>query len=431
MATDRWVLLGLAPPRAEWARDLTRWASSAAVPAEFVKCLSADEARVRLRSGRRWSALLVDASVAALDPDLVADAGSVGVTVLLVRNGLSPGWSPSQLGIAATLSEVFGRDELLDALAAHAIRVPVADQLPPALSESTRPAVWQGTLLGVCGPGGTGASTIAIALAQGLAPDPRNARGVLLADLALRADLAMLHDATDLGPGIQELVDGHRLGHPDPEEIARHTFEVPARGYRLLLGLRRPGAWSALRPRAVDETLAGLRRTFPVVVADFTGDVEGETECGSLDVQERNHLARAVASSADLVLVVGAPGLTGVHALARLLGELVGAGVATSRLVPMLSRAPRDPGTRSQIGRALAELAPGPWALATPIWVRERKIEQSLRDGSALPRQLVDAVTVPVSALLDSRPQGNFQGAEADERVAPGSLGVWPGDGGP
>ena len=65
----------------------------------------------------------------------------------------------------------------------------------------------------------------------------------------------MLHDAQDLGPGAQELVEAHRLGRPEPDEVWRTTFDVPRRGYRLLLGLRRPEAWSALRPRAIDASI--------------------------------------------------------------------------------------------------------------------------------------------------------------------------------
>ena len=177
-------------------------------------------------------------------------------------------------------------------LTSHCQMIGRGDQLPPALDESAAP-LWLGQLFSVCGPGGTGASTLAIALAQGLAADARNGRRVLLADLARRADQAMLHDAQDLGPGVQELVEAHRLGRPEPDEVWRTTFDVPRRGYRLLLGLRRPEAWSALRPRAIDASIVGLRRSFQVVVADVTGDVEGEAEGGSVDVEERNHLARS------------------------------------------------------------------------------------------------------------------------------------------
>ena len=61
MNVERYVVLGLARPRSAWFSDISRWATAAAIPVEFVKCLGPDEARARLASGRRWSAFLVDA----------------------------------------------------------------------------------------------------------------------------------------------------------------------------------------------------------------------------------------------------------------------------------------------------------------------------------------------------------------------------------
>ncbi len=46
--TERYVLLGLAPARAAWFRSVGSWANSGALPAEFVKCLSAEEVAARL-----------------------------------------------------------------------------------------------------------------------------------------------------------------------------------------------------------------------------------------------------------------------------------------------------------------------------------------------------------------------------------------------
>ena len=131
------------------------------------------------------------------------------------------------------------------------------------------------------------------------------------------------------------------------------TFDVPRRGYRLLLGLRQPEAWSALRPRAIDASIEGLRRSFQVVVADVTGDVEGEAEGGSADVEERNHLARSAALHSSVVVVVGAPGMKGVYSLAA-----SGAVVDRHRRVAGSDRAgdqpvaaqPAEPGPRSGAG---------------------------------------------------------------------------------
>ena len=59
------------------------------------------------------------------------------------------------------------------------------------------------------------------------------------------------------------------------------------------------------------------------VVADVTGDVEGEAEGGSADVEERNHLARSAVLNSSVVVAVGAPGMKGVHSLA-VAGAIVG-----------------------------------------------------------------------------------------------------------
>ena len=62
MAGARYVLLGLAQARSGWFRDVAQWATTGAIAAEFIKCVSAEEVRARLAGGRPFSALLVDAT---------------------------------------------------------------------------------------------------------------------------------------------------------------------------------------------------------------------------------------------------------------------------------------------------------------------------------------------------------------------------------
>jgi len=284
-------------------------------------------------------------------------------------------------------------------------------------------------MFAVCGPGGTGASTVAIALAQGFGFDARNGNRVLLADLARRADQAMLHDALDLGPGVQELVEAHRLSRPDAEEVRRITFDVPRRGYRLLLGLRQPEAWAALRPRALDAGIEGLRRSFQLVVADVTGDVEGESDGGSLDVEERNHMARTTVLHSTVVVATGAPGLKGIHSLAGLIRALMRVGVEADRIVAVVNRSPRHPRARAEASRALAGLLGGPdvtLALASPVHVPERKMEEILRDGSPLPGAIVEPVVRAVQAVAE-RKADSPSPVVGPTRIAPGSLGSSPG----
>lgn len=432
---ERWVLLGLAPARATWFRDVSRWSTAGALPAEFVKCRSVEEVRARLGAGRPWSALLVDGATPGLDRDVVAAAAAAGVPAFIVRppadpSGRAQGRRPAgldALGAAAFLPATFGRDELLDVLSLHAEPVGRGDRLPTAIDDP-EVGMWRGRLIAVCGPGGTGATTLAAALAQGLGSDVRYGQRVLLADLALRADLAVLHDATDLGPGLQELVDAHRMGSPSPADIVAATFEVPGRPYRLLLGLRRQAAWAALRPRATTAALDGLRRAFALVVADVSGDVEGETDSGAIEVEERNHLARTAVRTADVVLAVGSPGVKGIHSLALQLRALAGTGVAPHRLVPVVNRAPRDPRARAALASALGSLAPGASSLAAPLWVRERKLEDAWRDTRPLPAALVKPLSAAAAAHLE-RIADMAPPLLAPAAVLPGSIGHWP-DGG-
>jgi hypothetical protein len=429
LAAERYVLLGLAPARAGWFESVAQWAMSASIAAEFVKCVSAEEIRARLASGRQHSALLVDLSLPAFDRDLVDASLAASTPVIVVRSGGGPTISARDLDdlrISASLPPVFGPEDLLEVLAAHCQPVGRGNRLPPALDESLSP-LWLAPLYAVCGPGGTGASTIAIALAQGLGQDPRYGRRVLLADLARRADQAVLHDAIDLGPGVQELVEAHRIHRPGPDEVARMTFDVPRRGYRLLLGLRQPEAWAALRPRAIDAGIAGLRRTFQVVVADVTGDVEGESDGGSFDVEERNYLARAAAVHSTVTVAVGGPGLKGTHSLATLIRSLIRAGVAPSRIVAAVNRAPRHPRARAESARALTDLltdAGIQLPLAGPVHLPERKVEDAWRDGAALPPALVEPVVRAVEAVAD-RVADAAPPNVGPVRITPGSLGTW------
>lgn len=427
MPEERFVLLGLAPVRAAWFDSVAQWTTSAAIAAEFVKCMSADEVRARLASGRRHSALFVDASVPAFDRDLVDLCTEFHTPVIVVRDRRQPVPIAADVRIAAQLPAGFGPDDLLDVLAHHCRPVSTGAVLPPLLADTGPATFWQAPLVTVTGAGGTGASTTAIALASGLSGDPRYGGRVLLADLARRADQAMLHDSADLGPGLQELVDAHRTSRPQPDDVARMTFAVPRRGYHLLLGLRTPESWSALRPRAVDAALAGLRRSFQMVVADVTGDFEGESEGGSIDVQERNHLARSAALQATVNVVVGVPGLKGIHSLATTVRHMAKAGVDPGRMVLVLNRSPRHPGSRAESARALADLLDGyglEVALAGPVHVPERKLEDALRQGTPLPGAVVEpvtrAVTVVVDRLADTAPPDT-----APARITPGSLGTW------
>ncbi len=432
---ERYVLLGLARARADWFRTVSQWSTSASLPAEFVRCVSAEELRARLTSGRSFSAALVDGATPGVDRDLIAMASEAGCAVLVVDDGhATRDWR--ELGAAAVLASAFSRDELLEVLAATSAMVGSAtvDDAQPELRDVRS----RGRLIAVTGPGGTGASVTAIALAQGFATgeglsSPRGRRqaprppSVLLADLCRTADQAMLHDSRVVVPGIQELVEAHRTSTPLHQQLLDQTFEVPQRGYRLVLGLRRARHWVAIRPRALDATLDSLQRLADIVVADVDPDVEGEADAGSTDVEERNLLSRATLTRADAAMVVGEPSMKGLFALVRTLSDLLGLGVPVDRLIPVISRSPRSPRQRAEISSSLADLlasSAGTTAdrLVAPVHIPTRDLDAALRDGVALPGAGPRILAGVVLAVLDRAGDVPPEPAASPVPVAPGSL---------
>jgi len=429
MATERYVTLGLARVRASWFTDVARWSTSGSLAMDFVKTVSADEVRARLESGRPFSALLIDGGLPGVDRDLLQLARERGCAPIVVVDGSARDWAA--IGAVDTLPTDFGRTELEAVLAEHATPIGRPDDLPgQAETPPDHPGGFRARVVAVTGPGGTGRSVIAMAVAQGTASDPAHADTVVLADLALHADQAVLHDAGDVIPGILELVEAHRSGAPTPEEVRALTFDVVDRRYRLLLGLRRHRDWTALRPRAVRAALDGLRRSATLVVADVDDDLEGEAATGSADVEDRNLLARTAIDLADVVVVVGAPGTKGAHSLLRVVRDCLAAGVRADRIVAVVNRAPRGRSARAELARAVTELLaasdPGR-TLLSPVFVPERRgLDDVLRDGVPLPDALVQPIAGAVRSRLESVPERRVPSpSHAPVLVQAGSLGSW------
>ena len=420
---DRFVVLGLARPRAEWFRSVSQWATSASIPAEFLKCVSVEELRARLQGGRSHSAVLLDGSMPSVDRDLIQAARAVGCPVIVVDDGRARrDWR--SLGAVSVLPAALTREMLLDALAAHASMV--GRNSVPTLEDISIEQVAIGSVAAVCGAGGAGTSTVAAALAQGLGAGTFG--DVLLADLALNAEQAMLHDVRDLAPGIQELVEAHRSRLCTDDEVRALTFHVVARQYHLLLGLRRTRHWSTLRARSFEAAYESVRRTFDVTVCDVTADFEGEDAGGSVDVEERNLMARTAVLGADVVFAVGRPGVKGVHALVRVLSDLAEIGVATKRIVPVFNVAPRQPRARAELTAALADLAGVVMTngkLPAPLFLPVRKVDQAMRDAVPLPAPLPGQLTAAFDVVIQRAGAREISAEREPELVAPGSLGAW------
>ena len=427
MARERFVVLGLAHVRSTWFREVGRWSTNAAAPIDFVKCVSAEELQAILEGGRAVSALMVDAGLPAVDRDLIDRARTIGAGVIVVDDGrVRRNWH--ELGVQAVIPPDFDRDDLLNVLQTYSTPIRALDRVPTA--DSTTTDGWRGHLVAVTGIGGVGASTLAMAIAQGIAEDPRNRGLVTLVDLALDADQALLHDAGDVAPGLQELVDAHRGGTPPVHVVHDFFFDVDRRGYSLLVGLRQHRDWTVIRPRAFAAALTNVQRAFRFVIADIDGDFEGEDETGSIDVEERNLLARHTVTHADVVMLVGTSSIKGLRAIARSTRQLRSLGVDPARMIVVINRAPRNPKRRAEISRTLAALTDEP-ALPNPIFVGDRnRIDQLLRDGAPLPTALCAPLSRAVVQTIGDLPR-NAAIEEPPATVRPGSLGAWSSGAGP
>jgi hypothetical protein len=425
MNLDRWVVLGLARPRSSWFSELAKWSTAATVPVDFIKCMSSDEVCARLTSGRAHSALLVGSDVRGLDRDLIDSTTSVGAAVIVVDPNSGRNWA--DLGISGALPATFDRAELMTVLAEHA---PPIRQVRTTTGTHTADTTTgtRGHLVAVTGSGGSGTSTVAMALAQALGNQPDSQSMVLLADLARNGEQAMLHDARNVVPGVQELVDAHRVGRLPSEEIRALTFDAVGRGYHLLLGLRRTRDWTAIQTRAFEAALDGLQRAYGCVIADVDAEVEGESETGSIDVEDRNLFARTTFARADIVLVTGLAGVKGLHSLTRTLRDLSSFGIPVGRLLPVIGRAPRSPRRRIEIRAVLGELMSADELsdLRSPVYVPDRKdLEIALRDGVQLPHALGAALLRPVEAFLSDSPQRPESESAEPVAVQAGVLGSW------
>lgn len=427
MSAQRYVVLGLARVGAPWFSDVARWSTSAALPVEFVKAISADEARVRLESGRAFSALLVDESVVGFDRELLATADDHGCAVLVVSAG-GPG--VSLVPPAHLLPRDLTRDDLLRSLAQ--VCSPIDRRVEPTRAGEPGPAGARGQLVAVTGSGGTGASTIAMGLAQLLAADPRRSEQVCLADCCLVADQGTLHGAPDVVPSVLELSEAHRLGRPGADDVRSHTWRVADRAYHLLLGLRQRRDWTSLRSRSFDAALASLRSSYALVVADVDDDVDGERSTGSVDLEERNAMARTVLAEADVVVVVGLPDTIGVHHLLRVTRDVLALGVAPRRILPVFNRSSAGRRARSQLAHSfgqLLDLSDAP-AVAAPMHVAtKRGVDLAIRDGRPLPDGWLENLSATVDGLLGLGQSTSPGRGRQLVAVTPGELGGWADDG--
>lgn len=424
MPSDRYVILGLGRSRSKWFSDVAVWSSAGAVPADFVKCLSVAEVKQKLNALQPTSILMLEAGTPGVDADLIHSVRSHEIaTVVVCPKDLQQKWL--DIGATAVLPQSFSPPELLNVLSAHGSLITRTsnEEIAQAVADITSHT---GKLIAVCGPGGTGTSTIASVIAQTLSDDVMNTELVCLVDMARNADLAMLHNIDDVVPGLEEVIESNRNRRASAEDLHSFTFHIQPRGYRLVLGSQRPGAWTSMSKRSIEFTLEGLRAAFNYVIADITGDFEGELDGGSIDVEERNALARLTARTADIIVVVGSSGLKGTHSMIRTVNELLRMNIAPERIFPTVNRTHKKLMGEKETTAALKALTHRNGVSASvndPGFVIEKPIEHIWRNEERFPKQLCSQVYKVIETAVE---QSEISGGVTilPEPIAPGSLGI-------
>lgn len=429
------VVLVLVAGRSSWHRSIAGLADAGLAPLALQRCLSADELLSQATACGRAGVAVVDANALGVGRDLFARLHQLGWGALVVDGERSARrWTT--LGADATVSP----DAPAAELARLAIGIAKARPERRVRQAEDTDAPWErlattgpeheptdprprGRLVCVLGPGGTGTSTVARAIAEAAAdrePEP----SVLLADFARRAHQALLHGMARESGGLDELLDLCRLRVPQLAPLVSRPSVVR---YHLLTGRRRPSAWASWGPFARRAALETLLGDYDLVVADCDGELEGSAECGSPDVEQRHALQRACVRSADLVVVVGREGLGGLASLLQLVADLRRVGDDDVPIAVVLRASASARSLRRASRRLVARRSKAgelPEFLLPPIPLPEVDVERSVIDGCRLPATLVRSC-VPLVDLVEEQPTrqvSDIDTALVPTAVAPGSL---------
>jgi len=340
MSGRRYVVLGLASGSPTWMAEATRRLATAGVAGELLVCAGVADLGNRLASGRPFSALLVDHRTVGLDRELIDRASAAGCPVVVVgRTGDRARWQG--LGAVDVLDDSLDPDDLAQPLRRHGPPIGSArsfnddDHLPlPRTPVDVAP--WQGRIVAVTGPGGTGASSVARALTDGLGRDVRFRESVVLVDACLEADQARLHGLTADHRDLQSAVQAHRGGDPDGDGLTSLLVADADWPYRLLPGIRRRRDWPAIGGASLRATLANLARHHLVTVVDVDPFIDLAPPDQPVGPATPGEPARVVMGLADLVIVVGRPGTKGTMAASRVVANLADDGLADERCLTLM-----------------------------------------------------------------------------------------------
>lgn len=422
MSGAPYAIIGLGRPRSPWFRNITSWANSGALGASFAKAYSCTEVRQQLASSRFWSVLLIDASFSAVAQDVLSDADEMGVPVVFVGSPLAGSSTEITQQHHPVLATDFSRHALAETLSQHArvVGLPDAREITQAITSAT---TWKGSLIGVTGPGGTGASTVAMALSQHLGAEAIDPGSVVLVDATRNAEQSVLHNIAQVTTSIEDLIEANRLRLDEPDNTKALASDLDNRGYSLIAGVRKASAWTTFGRSSIDRSLEALRSAFIHSVVDITADFETRASCGSADIEDRNGLSLATARACDLLVIVGAPGVKGTYSTWQILRDLLDIGVDAQRVMVLFNACPRSPLARRNMASALGSFLPASTDLGGVHFTGQHNLEPALVDATPLPAKFVKQAGEPVRKQLEVL--GKSQVDDRPVLIEPGSMGIF------
>lgn len=296
----------------------------------------------------RPRAVLVDASMAWVDRDLVVTLRRAGVEVFAVGNSERP---LAEIGVRcvdadATAEAVAGALHRLEALASTS----VASVAMERATTGHVVAVWGGA-------GSPGRTTFAVQLAVEAAA---GGTSTLLIDAdvwaACVAQLLSLNESPSIAQAARSAADGW----PSP---LTESLQAGPHGLQVLAGLARAELWPEIREEAWRAVLSMARTSFELVVVDIGASIEEDEELAFDRVPYRRNLVTTTTldHADDIVLVTGADPVSlrrAVVAHRTLTERQTGGGVNTrtaAGLDIVLNRVPRAGRRLQDCSRAVNE----------------------------------------------------------------------------
>ncbi len=184
-----------------------------------------------------------------------------------------------------------------------------------------------GLAIGVLGVGGSGASTIAMAVAQSFAGEHR----VNLIDLVVEGSQRMYHDIDIVQPGVTEAIAGSRVMNVGDDYFERFKIPILERGYLLMLSISHQNQLEALRRSDLGEAIERLKRTSDITIFDLDPDFASGSIRESATITPTAP-TEEVLREIDAVIIVVNEDYRSLHRGVNLGRRLIDEGFSTSQI---------------------------------------------------------------------------------------------------